>query len=355
MSTPAPQPHEPNDAPPIPGGSNINLSGDAIIANTEKLPADQAAAVRWLFAYAKEKGIGYKDLEREVELSTTTLYRIFRGQYNAALDRVVERIETFKKLVEARGVSNHLDFVETSISRKIFSACDWALVSQSITFIYGVSQIGKTTALEEYQRRNNHGQTKLVRMPASAGVQLVMKELARACYVSPDSSFERLRERVFGAITSNNLVIIDELHQVFLSYQRGSAVKALEVIRELHDRTKCGLILCGTKRLRQELLLGQHQELLEQFRRRGIAEVVLPNKAPARDVLAIAKAFGLDAPDGEAVPIVEDILSASGLGKFTKFLQAGHRLASKQKERVTWAHFVRAHDILKKLSDGGAA
>lgn len=346
-----PNPNTTTEIDPAPQGM-INISGDTVVAATKDLPEAHAQAILWLFGYAREQGWSFRILESEVKLSTTTLFRVFKGQYSAALDNVVEKITTFRKLVEERGTANDLAFVETSVSRKVFRTCEWALVSQTLAFIYGNSQIGKTVALEEYARRNNHGQTKLVRMPASAGVQLFMKELAKACYVSPNSSFENLRERVLNSITGNNLIIVDELHQVFLSYQRGSAVKCLEVLREIHDRTKCGMVLCGTTRLRHELMLGQHQEMLEQFKRRGVLEVLLPAKPPGRDVEAIAKAFGLGPMDETSAALAEDILRASGLGKFTKFLQAGRRMADKAKERMSWNHFIRAHDILKKLSEG---
>ena len=39
---------------------------------------------------------------------------------------------------------------------------------------------GSNKNVEEFVRRNNHGQTKYVRLPASGGVLLVAKEFARA-------------------------------------------------------------------------------------------------------------------------------------------------------------------------------
>ena len=118
-----------------------------------------------------------------------------------------------------------------------------ALISQTIVLMYGDSQIGKTTALEEYARRHNHGQTKYIRLPASAGVQLCAKEIAKACFVSTSSSFEGLRDRILKAIDDKNLIIIDELHQSFMSYQKQSQIKVLEFIREIYDRTQCGMVL----------------------------------------------------------------------------------------------------------------
>jgi DNA transposition AAA+ family ATPase len=247
-----------------------------------------------------------------------------------------------------------LDFVETSIWRIIDRVCNAALVQQSVAFIWGDSQIGKTTALEEYARRNNHGQTKLVRMPASAGVQLFMKELAKACFVSPDSCFEQLRSRVLNAIDDKTLVVIDELHQAFTSYQHGSAIKVAEVIREIYDRTHCGMVLCGTNVLRDELHSGKLSIILEQLRRRGTIKAQLPSHPPRADLDKIARRFGLPPADGIAAEVVKDMIHSSGLGMYIKFLQSAAHMASRENKRVTWDHFVAAHDIIARLSKSAA-
>lgn len=341
----------------VPAGaltSRLNIPAEKMMAYTAGLPEGEKEAIRWLYGFAQENGLGLKELEVESKISSTSLYRIFSGTYQAGLANLVERIESFRRVAEERSTMKSIGFVETSVAKKINKVCEWALLSQSMSFVYGVSQIGKTTALEEYARRNNHGRTKYIRLPASAGVQLCMKEIAKACYVSPKSSYENLRDRVLHAIDGDNLVIIDELHQVFLSYQKGSAIKVLEVLREIHDRTKCGMVLCGTLQLRKELMLGSNQELLEQFKRRGILEVLLPKTPPKGDVKKIQVAYGFESdPMGEAEELRTEILSTHGLGKFCRFLQAAGRMATKSKEPLDWPHFIRAYHILHSLSIGG--
>jgi DNA transposition AAA+ family ATPase len=353
QTQPDTQPEDPSLVPS--DGLNMrSLTGDVIVAATRDLPDDQRDAIRWLHAFARENQWNLTRLSEECKVSVTTLYRVFTGKYGAKLDNLVERIESYRKLAEARGTIGDAPFALTSIARKIDKTCDWALISQSIAFIFGNRGLGKTLAFERRRETHNHGQTKLIRMPASAGVQLMMKEIARACYLSPNSCFDNLRERVLHAIDHTNLLIIDELHQVFLSYQKGSAIKCLEVIREIHDRTKCGMVLCGTTQLKKEILLGQHAELLEQFTDRGILKVQLPARLPRADVLLIAKGYGLqEEPEGDAFELIEELMAARSLRKFGKLLQASRRLASKERVPVTWAHFVKAHDILAKLERGG--
>lgn len=353
MNTPN---ENPEDQPLVPAdGLNMkSLSGDIIVAATRDLPDPHRDAIRWLHAYSRECGWNLTRLAEETKISPTTLYRIFTGKYGAKLDNVIERITTYRRLAEARGTLGDAPFALTSIAKKIDRTCEWALISQSVAFIFGNRGLGKTLAFERRRETHNHGQTKLIRMPASAGVQLMMKEIAKACYLSPNSCFDALRERVLAAIDHTNLVIIDELHQVFLSYQKGSAIKCLEVIREIHDRTKCGMVLCGTTQLKKEILLGQHSEMLEQFTDRGILKVQLPTRLPRGDVLLIAQGYGLqDEPTGTANQVLTDLMEARSLRKFGKLLQAASRMAAKEGHTVTWSHFLKAHDILAKLETGG--
>jgi DNA transposition AAA+ family ATPase len=177
-----------------------------------------------------------------------------------------------------------------------------------------------------------------------------MKEMARSCFVSSDSCFEKLRERVLNAIDDKTLIIVDELHQAFTSYQHGSAIKVFEVIREIYDRTHCGLVLVGTNVLRDELSVGRLAPILEQLRRRGTIKVQLPARPPKADLDKIAKRFGLPPAEGLAADVVKDMILTSGLGMYIKFLQSATMLAGKDRKKPTWDHFVQAHDIIASLS-----
>jgi DNA transposition AAA+ family ATPase len=67
-------------------------------------------------------------------------------------------------------------------SPRISKVCDETLLCNTIAMVYGESQIGKTASLKEYARRNNQGQTVYPLMPASAGVQSMVRAIAEACH-----------------------------------------------------------------------------------------------------------------------------------------------------------------------------
>ncbi len=341
-----------------PTTSNINVSADVFKAGAdaalkaEKIDAAQHGLLWWFFCHAKAQGYGYGNEEagNAIGYDSTTIYRLFHWSYAGSLENICTAIGRYKRIAEERAGRVELAFVETSISRNIFRVCDAALITQTIAFVYGDSQIGKTTALEEFQRRNNHGATIYLRMPASSGVQLFAREFAKASMVSPHSSFENLRERILARIDDKTLVIIDEVHQVFLSYQKGSQMKVLEFIREIYDRSHCGLVLCGTNVFKSEVQTGKLSLMLEQLRRRGTIKLQLPKAPPKADLDRIAKRFGLEPAEGLAAEVIKDMIHSSGLGMYVKFLQNAAMMASKQKQKLSWEHFVQAHDIIQKLS-----
>jgi hypothetical protein len=336
--------------------ANINLSADKVkqglLAKVQAKEIEQLHAdlIWWFFCYCKEQNFGLAEAGKQIDKDSTTVYRLFNCTYGARLDNICTDIARLKKIVHERSGQVKLDFVETSIAKIIWRACDGALITQSVAFIFGDPQIGKTTALEEYARRNNHGQTKFVRMPASAGVQLFLREMARACFVSAHRSFEGMRESVLNAIDDKTLIIIDEAHQCFLSYQKGSQIKVLELVREIYDRTHCGLVLCGTNVLRREIQEGKLAQMLEQLRRRGTIKIQLPARPPKADLDRIAKKFNLAPAEDLALEIIKEMLHTSGLGMVVKYLQNAARMASREGKKLSWDHFIQAHDIIQKLS-----
>lgn len=342
------KPEESNNLRPI--NSNLGFSLDRVKKAIGDLPEDQQLPILWAFQLAKKSDWRLKDLTDQIGYSPTTWHKIFSGTREGGLTNVVKAINDFRRLHEERQSAIAPDFIITSLTKRIWEACDFALISQSVVFLWGENQIGKTAALEEYQRRHNHGQTIIVRLPASAGVQMVAKEIARAAGISPNSSFENLRHRILAGIDHRNTLIFDEMHQAFLTYQKGSSLKVLEFIRELHDRSKCGLVLCGTNVWREEIQRGEHAKVLAQLRNRGVAHIQLEDRPKNSDLRKFWQFYNLPDPEGPAATVVRDLVAEHGLGKFVKFLQTAARLANKRDEPVAWHHFLLAHNTILALA-----
>jgi len=356
MTDQKPDPAIPADGRPR--HSTLNVGAETVKSGLDRklaakeITEEQAELVWWFYCFCRDQNFDLVEAAQQIGKDSTTVYRLFTCTYGAKLDNLCADIARYKKLAIERASHVKMDFVETSIAKTIWRACDGALITQTIAMLYGDSQIGKTMALVEYARRNNHGQTKYMRMPASAGVQLFMRELARSCFVSPNRSFDGMRESVLNTVDDKTLIIVDEIHQGFISYQKGSQLKVLEVLREIYDRTQCGMVLCGTNVWRREMMEGKLCQVLEQLRRRGTIKIQLPARPPKSDLDRIAKKFGLPPPEGMAYEVLKEMLHTSGLGMYVKYLQNAARMAQRAGEKLSWDHFVQAHDLIAKLSAG---
>ena len=168
---------------------------------TQPNPALPAPIARFLEEAAR-RGLSDTKAAAALGMSATTVSRVRRGIYEGDLGAVADKAALALRLWQERGDGRRA-FVETSIAAKVFTACDFALSRQTPVILTGESQIGKTTALEEYARRSD-APVRLVRMPAAANLPLFLEELAEALGVAAKPG-ER-RRRILRALNDRTLL-----------------------------------------------------------------------------------------------------------------------------------------------------
>ena len=304
--------------------------------------------VFWLYSYAVENKLNEAALAAKMgEYDKNTLYQLFRGLYGVYKDgrcsswaNIVRTIRAFKKIELEESQKKNIGIIETEVKQTVFRACDAALGDGMPAFIYGASQIGKTTALLEYQRLHNHGRTVYLRMGSNWTKARFVRELARhfnngikatKCWA--------LEDAIFGSLNRYNLLIIDEFHLALETTGDLSAKEIMEFIREIYDRTGCGLVMSSTKVGLAGLEGGKNRLLFDQLRRRGVVKVVLPDAPPVRDINTIARTFDLPLPAGEDMRTIKNLIATRGLGVFLKYLQKAYAVSKKRKAELTWESF----------------
>lgn len=334
----------------------INISAEYITEKTAHLPEEQRDLVRWLFSYARENQMTWDEVSKLSTLSKNVLYKVWHDKYRdpegnrIGLDNLCVTLARCKALAQERAAQHRRFFVLTGTATKIHKICDEARVMQTIAFIIGESQVGKTYALEEYAHLNNSGRTIFVRVPAASGVQELMKAIAAACGISSKIPFNKLKAKIKKFLDHTKLLILDEAHLLFETYQRTSVLRCLETLREIHDECGCGMVICATEVFTKEIESGEFAPMLKQFKRRSTYTLKLPLTPPRADWLAIAAGMGLEEPVGYAELTARQIVATDGLGKLCKFLRKGEQMAGKRKQTFTWDHFTRAYDLIQKLS-----
>lgn len=333
-----------------PNQPSLNIPGDTVNRATANLPDKQRSAIRWLHSYAIEQGWSQEETGKNINKAGNTIYQLFTGRHNAGKDSIVKEIESLRKTVAARAGTESLQFIETDLTRRIWQVCDGSLVYQRIAFIFGDSQIGKTTALMEYQRTHNHGSTIYVRMPAGGRIGDFLRAMCKQLNISNRLSIYDLKARIKSAFDHRMVLIVDEAHQAIRrnANNRYSCLEPYEFLREIHDEQKCGLVISATNVFRDEMIYGKDSNVLTQLSRRRLVNLQLPNEPAKRDLKAFAAAYGLEEPEGEALELQKTIIKEQALGVWLMLLRMTAGNCSKQGIQMTWDQVIRSHDIVKK-------
>lgn len=246
-----------------------------------------------LFNLGKAKGYSFDQTGALVDYSGATLSRLFAGKYEGALDKVVKQIDSYLELEREREKMRSDRFIENSVWKRIETLCNFAITRNAVVRLVGPSQIGKTYCLKEYMRRSNK-QVCYIRIPAAPTMKLVVEAFSRAVGVNSAVRVDDARQRVAKAIGRNTLLIIDELHELVMSAGKGTAMKCIEWIREIWDNSGCGMVLCGTKSLEDDLINDAKMKgWLVQIDERCQRVMTLPNRLPLEDILLAAEAYGI--------------------------------------------------------------
>ncbi|WP_193214963.1 AAA family ATPase [Luteolibacter marinus] len=334
-------------------GLNYRTSADNFERTIAELPEDQQETLRWWYFHGKENNLSLAKLAGLAGISSSTFSLIFAGKYNAGLDKMCDSLAKARMTLSER-VENP-DFIMTALAKRMFAVFDRARALQTVSILWGVMGVGKTVVAKEYRRRNNHGRTIYIRCGAGMAFGQFVNHLAKAMGVtSKNRGQHEIRDKIISLLRAGQrLLIVDELHQIFLTTRTDTAVKIAEFLRECHDESDCGLVLIGTEVVKRELFTGAHKEALEQLVDRGTLQIPLPPKPTKQDIRAFFSHFNLQEPGenhADARRIVSDILTTSGLRKLTLHLKDGKAAATKAGETYHWGHFVQAFEDLQSLS-----
>lgn len=350
----------------------FSISGAVIAKTCEGLPDKEREALKWLSGYCTAKNISLKEIAPRIlkpngeSYSYDSLYQALTGRREVGqLGPVAEAIAAFRRQVEESTVHLETEFIETAISRKIFAICDKARSRRKMVLIFGESQIGKTTNLITYQDRHNHGETIYVRLPTGASATQLELELAFILNVPTSLNGADRRRAIVNCFDSRMLLIVDEAHE--------GSVRALNFVREIHDRRKCGVVLSGTKVLREQLHAGPYARNFRQILLRCMPALQLPDRPSKAELAAFAAAYDLGPAGSDEIgarvtytddsgrertktitaapaELQERVIARDGLGRWCMILQEARDMAQEKRRPVTWGSVIAAWHTFEQLS-----
>ncbi len=275
------------ESAPSGGGASrrFKISGLHVNQATADLPDEQRSLVRRLHAHCCEQDMILSEIGEKLGYDATVLHKVLHGKYEGSLPKVCESIARYFRLQDERDQGRKLAFIETDQTRRIWQFCRMALEVQRVGFIFGDTQIGKTEPLKAYAKAHNHGETIYCEIPTGGALINFLRSLARALRISPDTNESVLRASIFAAVDDRMLLIVDEVHRAIPSITSIRPVRCIEFLRELHDHTRCGLILCATNVFREvlEQKRGPVAGILKQMHRRRFGTLQLPEVPSDRE------------------------------------------------------------------------
>ena len=340
--------------------SAVIARGISMPAHQVRIAIEQAVArgqvseedgeeVWWLYNYAQDNHLKEADLAAKMKAyDKNTLYQVFRGSYGVYKDgrcssweNIVKTIREFKKIEIEEAKKKNIGIIETEVKRTVYQCCDAALNDGMVSFIYGKTRIGKSVSLKSYALEHNHGQTIYIEMGSGWTRTRFVRELARKFGngVKATKSWA-LEDAIFDTLKRSNLLIVDEFHKALTTTGEKMSATVLEFIRDIRDKTRCGLVLCATKVGMERFETGANKQTFEQLIGRSIIKAVLPDRPPVKDLNAIARSFDLHAPTGEVLKLVKELVSSYGLERYFIYLQKAYAMSKSVGKPMSWDTFV---------------
>lgn len=187
------------------------------------------------------EGLSWTTIANEAGVAAGTLSPWVTGTYGAPGHEVAEALTRWLDARETRRATRAAlgdlpAYVETPTAREITAVLQFAQVMPDFCPVVGSPGIGKTTTIEEYQRRSPHVYVTTAVRNQGRPVQL-MTQLCDEMGIGEKSAnllFSAVRAHLRG---KGALVVVDEAQH--LSFD------ALEQMRQLHDLAGTGVVLAG--------------------------------------------------------------------------------------------------------------
>lgn len=348
------------------------IPGDQVAKAVADFSDSARETLKWLAGYCRRENLSPAAIGAKLKnksgqpYSGDAISAIYHGRrQESELGHLLAEVKSFRRTVEEREGLIETGFIEWSGSKQIWDTCQRAFLRRRITYIFGESQVGKTTALIEYQRRHNHGETIYVRMPTGGAMGNFLQELALSLGIPPAQRQRELRQRIMESFDDRMLLIVDECHQCIPTHVATRSLLCLDFCREINERRKCGIVLCGTNVFRDGMLRGSHAKVLRQLWLRGYSPLQLPAVPNEQARAVFAKAFGLDPATDKSItfqyegekeaqrgnPISTEALVCQeyGLGRWISILQDASDEAQQVGKGLTWGRVLAAHARFRKI------
>jgi len=310
--------------------SRINIPFS--FANWKARAEAEVEQLSWFHQHLLEEDLTYHDATQALGYDRSTVYRILKGTYSGSWTNVIDKIKGYKKLVVERRLILHAEFRETALTKLICNGLSYALQNNSMTLIIGESRMGKTETSKYWRDKNNHGRTVYVTAPAYGGPKALLREIAFSLGINRNTSIAVMHESILRAFNKNRMLIIDEGHRLLPSDGKANPV-ALEIVRDIHDRTHCGLAIIATERFSDTISKSEYQ--FEQVIGRIGMPIRLGREIQGADIKPIITQYIPNPSKAVNKELLKIANSPGRLGILCETLKVASKLAKSSNTEIT--------------------
>jgi DNA transposition AAA+ family ATPase len=288
---------------------------------TNATPMPDASSLRNRARIAMEQqGLSIRQTSEVVGIAYQTYAAWLNNSYTGNNARVDDAAEKWLKSLASKQKERELTpiipgFIMTATANRIFAMLDGAKYGPDIAMIAGDAGVGKTAAVNAYQRQNNNVWLVTAR-PAMRSPTAILTRIAKELGVRERGA--GLDEAIIERLTdTGGLLIVDEAHHL--------SIQALEELRTLHDLAEIGLAIVGNAPLNDKIDgLGRSKEHAQLFSRIGLRRYI--QRPMERDMCAIIAEWNIQ-DDDVKVAAKGIAQKPGGLRSMSKVLRNATRMA----------------------------
>lgn len=244
-------------------------------------------AITRIKALLEQSIVTQAQIAKEIGVSPSTVNQLLNGNYKADPAPMMQKLANWLTARDQRAdAPRDPGFVMTETAKQIIADMNYALATESIVIIHGISGVGKTTALREFQRTNNNIWV-ITTSPSRATMMECMYELAMVLGMenAPRQRGQLARALRRRLLNTKGLIVVDEADHLDRP--------TLEELRILVEEVGIGMVLVGNSRVYTQLSGGPRSEDFARLFSR-IAKKRALTKAKKADVMAVASAWNID-------------------------------------------------------------
>jgi len=204
------------------------------------------AVVSNIRAFQEHHQVSTTALARWAGVSSSMLSETLAGKYRGDIDRVLRASErAIGEWLRRQDAPIDPMFVETRIAKDVFAIVRTTSKLQGIGVFYGSSGIGKSMALQAVRRLDFPSAILVEVNRGAASPRMFCAAVLAQLHRPPAYTPEAFNTIVMQIRSSGRLIIVDEADILQLS--------TLGLLRELHDATRCPVVLAGRPMLAKKI------------------------------------------------------------------------------------------------------